>query len=310
MLLAVLIVPSVAFASWWNPLTWKIFHRNIENSTVTINKVQNLKNENTNLTASDPDTKNSTVDNKNKSIYTKTLVSNNKDLPIIINNSTVNRIDARCKISMQGKPDLGKMVKAELYDLDIGISKYDIVWDSKDLDKLVAFNEANYILENIGPKNIYAVVTRKSDGVQSKVYCSEINVICENSNCPIYVKPIIDKIDSKECIDAQKNLTILNKELSTSKESYLKKIEDVKNNNSTGALRGGQLDLIANIERESQRKEVDLAIKSNAAVGSMSVACGLPINLYPKALCNDLTLSYSLNNSGTCSSHGGVLVWY
>lgn len=27
LLLAVIIVPSVAFASWWNPLSWSIFHR-------------------------------------------------------------------------------------------------------------------------------------------------------------------------------------------------------------------------------------------------------------------------------------------
>lgn len=37
LLLAVLIVPSVVLASWWNPFSWKIFHKKVSQAPVTAN---------------------------------------------------------------------------------------------------------------------------------------------------------------------------------------------------------------------------------------------------------------------------------
>jgi hypothetical protein len=46
----------------------------------------------------------------------------------------------------------------------------------------------------------------------------------------------------------------------------------------------------------------DNAIKLSAAANEVLIT--------PSARCNDYTLSYSAEHSGTCSSHGGVAVFY
>lgn len=54
--------------------------------------------------------------------------------------------------------------------------------------------------------------------------------------------------------------------------SSRRKIEDIMKNNPTGALRGGQQDLVNNIQRESLSKVADLSIIQNAALRRYSTA--------------------------------------
>lgn len=64
-------------------------------------------------------------------------------------------------------------------------------------------------------------------------------------------------------------------DLELEKNNARRQIEDIQKSNPTGALRGGQLDLIANIERDSARKQGDLAFEANARLGAYDKAVSI-----------------------------------
>lgn len=67
----------------------------------------------------------------------------------------------------------------------------------------------------------------------------------------------------------------LSSALDLEKNTARKQIEDIQKSNPTGALRGGQLDQIANIERDSARKQGDLAFEANARLGAYDKAVSI-----------------------------------
>jgi hypothetical protein len=64
----------------------------------------------------------------------------------------------------------------------------------------------------------------------------------------------------------------------------------------------------SSLSYDDQYKAVEADIAANTAYNN---ACfpGDAESLTPTAVCNDFTPSYSINHSGSCSSHGGVLVF-
>lgn len=74
---------------------------------------------------------------------------------------------------------------------------------------------------------------------------------------------------------AQQEYDRYSSEIEAEKNSANRMIENIRKNNPTRALRGGQLDLIANIERESLAKQADLAILGNAAKGRFDTATSI-----------------------------------
>lgn len=66
---------------------------------------------------------------------------------------------------------------------------------------------------------------------------------------------------------------------------------------------------VAEIEDLSERADASV-LRVNPAISRVNRECGLYSNPTPSARCNDGTYSYSVNNSGTCSYHGGVDYWY
>lgn len=70
----------------------------------------------------------------------------------------------------------------------------------------------------------------------------------------------------------------LSKELSRDQEDTRRQIEDIQKSNPTGALRGGQLDQIANIERDAARRQSDIAFQANIAIGNYDKAVSIAKN--------------------------------
>lgn len=75
---------------------------------------------------------------------------------------------------------------------------------------------------------------------------------------------------------AQKEYDQYSSQIEAEKLASRRQIENIQKNNPTGALRGGQLDLISNIERDSLSKQLDLAMSAELAKGradrAMSIA--------------------------------------
>ena len=74
---------------------------------------------------------------------------------------------------------------------------------------------------------------------------------------------------------AKKESDRLTSEIEAEQLSARRKIEEIQRSNPTGALRGGQQDLINNIQRESLSKQADLAILQNAALRKYDTASSI-----------------------------------
>lgn len=69
-------------------------------------------------------------------------------------------------------------------------------------------------------------------------------------------------------------------------------------------------DAYKNSKNMSLNDQASMALKKQIADSSYYGLCyGIYTSSIPTALCNDYTYSYSLTHSGSCSYHGGVLVF-
>ncbi len=204
--LVILLTPSIVSAAWWNPFSWfnnwsfskkitfveveeKIPPEIIENITT----VDDTTKEVTKEVKPKTNTKSSTTQEPNAIVTTKTP----QELP--------NNISVRCSLSRDNTVDRNQLIKATLKDISVGISKYNIVWDSEYLinSKDKENKEAVFSFNKVGRKVLSATVTRISDGYVFRVDCPEIEVLCNAVDClsesdkkKLILKNIINEIDS------------------------------------------------------------------------------------------------------------------
>lgn len=102
---------------------------------------------------------------------------------------------------------------------------------------------------------------------------------------------------------AQQDVTRFTNEIEAEQLASRRKIEQIQRENPGGALRGGQIDLINNIQRESLSKQADLAILQSAALRRFDTASAIAdrkvqLELEPlKARLDSLKFFYNENKA-------------
>lgn len=87
MLIAILL-PQVAFAAWWNPISWKIFHRTDTKTQILENRVKELEKKPKNTTTSIPQAENksvppiTSVKNTSSSKLITSITANSQNSPL------------------------------------------------------------------------------------------------------------------------------------------------------------------------------------------------------------------------------------
>ncbi len=217
--LVALVIPSIAFAQWWNPFSWfsnwtfkKVEHQSqiLENATKELE--QDIES-----VVVEEDAKDNTLQEEkskesslNKVDNTSLLNGIQKEIPTSITNQsslvTSKKIDpseVRCEINTKKDIKRGDSFTAKLRALTLGISQYDVFWDKKHLTRLIDFNEAVFTINNIGDNKVFATVVRKNDGATGVVTCLDIFISCDEYSClsdvdkKIYkLQTIINEVDS------------------------------------------------------------------------------------------------------------------
>lgn len=211
--LLIFIVPSITFASWWNPVSWFnnwSFNRK-EVAQQVQSDIQKTQEEKINtLQKQFDELKNKQTESSTSIITTKEKIESNNDFknnkkttaidpqkstnptiqpifttaPILVQTQASNINSVRCKLSKEKTlMKRGDTIRVSLYDLNEGISKYDVVWDNKYLEKIIDSKEASFVFKDIGTKIISATVTRKSDGVKKEITCATITISCDSFDC-------------------------------------------------------------------------------------------------------------------------------
>lgn len=108
----------------------------------------------------------------------------------------------------------------------------------------------------------------------------KVEMVTPNATVQAQNTPVVNNNDLEEEYLAKKQIYDLN----------IKYVNDIKNCESHGGIRQIADACMQQVTRDYQYMLILLR--------------------QPTAVCNDGTVSYSQNHSGTCSSHGGVYSWY
>ncbi len=216
------LIPQVAMAAWWDPTTWFnnwTFKKNDPSIQILENRIKDLEEqiEFKNI-QSEPSTSLSSEESVEESVAETKLIEELKIektpkievlIPVqpiepAIVQKKINDQEVRCELSPKNSSiKRDDLVTARLSAPSLGLSHYDIVWDTENLKKINNFNEESYKFSTVGSKVISASVTRKDDGATGLVKCAGIIVDCDSFDClddtekKIYkLDEIIDIVDS------------------------------------------------------------------------------------------------------------------
>ncbi len=207
LLLVVFLVPSIAFASWWNPLSWfnnwkfnkqepqvqileeriKELEKKLEvNPNESTDVIENVVLEET-TEEKIPEFIPDKIPEKEKLPVQVTQTPTVVPAPVVIQQPTaqlkLDPYEVRCEINTKKDIKRGDIVTANLSALTRGISSYDVVWDKTYLTKIIKFNEASFTFDTIGAKKVFATVTRKSDNATGEVFCVDTFIACDGYYC-------------------------------------------------------------------------------------------------------------------------------
>lgn len=197
--LAVLVVPQLVFAAWWNPLTWFnswSFSKAPSDKTELLeSRIKELERQ---LSASTspylPDLNAPIIETKTATATpksTSTSIVKPKSIPVVVTPApTIKPLTttpppkdfrAECNLSRQSVYD-GGSVHAQIKIYYESGKNFEIKWDKTDLDRVIDNYEAVYTLYGEGDKNISASVKRISDNY-SKIISCPISVYCKDYDC-------------------------------------------------------------------------------------------------------------------------------
>lgn len=236
LLLIALITPSIAFASWWNPFSWGIFHRTDTKTEVLENRIKELENKLETTAVVLPE-KNNTLPK------TVTPTASFKE----VNKTSVihpKNFIAECNLSKNEIME-GDSFKAEIFTPFENISNYEVQWDKRYLINQIDNSKAVLAVTGIGQKNILVNVVRKADGYSRAVGCS----ITVKKDTPAVVT---SSPNGDLCQEAKANTVALAQQKEAALAEHNAKILQIQQNSS--GMFGGGLESV--IYQEGMRYQI------------------------------------------------------
>jgi hypothetical protein len=300
LLLFAFLIPSVAFASWWNPLSWfngwGFFHKTDATPQVqvetqitpepTVTPTPTVVTTTTPISNPTPHAKKTT---KNTASESTTVTSTNTDVADTINalaNEMVKLANYQTNI-VQNSGTMSGYTFGE-YDVLGAEAKLSSLSD----DILAYENQVGSYIDTIKSTQKVDKVYWQTTGIPAII--AQENSFIQQSN-----KILADFKDSKKVVQTQTSYTPptsnYNSEYATKKQTCLNTDGDVRTEISSS---GG-------LATESQ-VEASVISRMNS-MGCFSLPYPYQV---PTATCADSTYTYSQDRQGDCSSHGGVANWY
>lgn len=293
MVFALVIVPSVAFASWWNPFTWfsKPKVEPVAVAPVSQPTTSTLP------MASLPVVKKTTqkvVTSSDITAWSSALNSRITNYQGVINSlETANSNNSNFISTLQSETS-NIQEQPMVYSLIAGGLAYRTANEKILVDLNHTMQDMQNELSVIANKHTVDTVTWNS-----QKFTDIDNFLTTETNAALQVKSVFDS----QLADATDYIHLLTQQSTSSSQPSYAPVsvntgcatvdQDVRNEISAGNGMANE----AQVEALVAQRERQLGCNTSSS------------NQIPSAVCSDGTTSYSENRSGTCSDHGGVSTW-